>query len=99
MQIIMLPDDRNRSSFDQKTLPLDLFSTFLIRTYIISEHFWSLLPQYDDGWQEGKLMELLMNQKLASTTEHMDFAEVSIPFHFCLWEIILLLDFMTKSNP
>lgn len=38
-------------------------------------------------------------QKLANTTEHMDFAEVIIPFHFCLWEIILLLDFMTKSNP
>lgn len=44
-------------------------------------------------------MELVTNQKLANTTEHMDSAEVVIPFHFCLWEIILLLDFMTKSNP
>lgn len=71
----------------------------LIRMCIISEHFWSLLHQYDDRWQEGKLMELVTNQKLANTTEHMDSAEVVIPFHFCLWEIILLLDFMTKSNP
>lgn len=76
MQIIMLLDGRNHSSFDQKALPLDLFSIFLI----ISEHFCSLLLQYDDGWQEGKLMELLMNQKLANTAEHMDSAEVSTPF-------------------
>lgn len=44
-------------------------------------------------------MELVTNQKLANTTEHMDSAEVTIPFHSCLWEIILLLDFMTESNP
>lgn len=85
MQIIMLLDGRNRSSFDQKALPPDLFPPFLIRTCIISEHLWSLL-QYDDGWQEGKLMELVTNQKLANTTEHMDAAEVTIPFHFCLWD-------------
>lgn len=33
MQIIMLLDGRNRSSFDQKALPLDLFSTFLMNVY------------------------------------------------------------------
>lgn len=49
MQIIMLLDGRNCSRFDQKASPLDLLLTFLIRMCVISEHFWSLLHQCDDG--------------------------------------------------
>lgn len=62
VQISVLLDGSKPSGFDQKAFPLYLLLAVLIETWIISEHFWSLLHQWGENCWKGRPREIAVSR-------------------------------------